>query len=189
MSYTGGVANAFIQSMADNFEQALRLMNAALIDCPDEMWQKDLWPDEAPTGPGPHGGLHGSAPWFLGHHALSCLDHDLTGGFEPWTPPRPFDDNTYGLPDRVFTRPELLGYSDWCRCRVETTLGALTAEVAARPLPEAHRYHGTMFGVIVGTVPLHLVEHASQIRQYLTAAGLKVQRMPGDRGYRDDLDA
>ncbi len=48
--------------MAHNFEQALRLMEAALTDCPDDLWQTDLWPDEAPTGPAPHGGLHGSAP-------------------------------------------------------------------------------------------------------------------------------
>jgi hypothetical protein len=40
-----------------------------------------------------------------------------------------------------------------------------------------------LFGVIVGSMPLHVVEHASQIRQFLTAAGVKVQLMPGDRGY------
>ena len=52
--------------MARNFEDALRLMEAALMDCPDDpMWRTDLWPEEAPTGPGPHGGLHGSAPRFL----------------------------------------------------------------------------------------------------------------------------
>jgi len=82
MRYTGSVFNAFLQSMAHNFEQALRLMEAALTDCPDELWPADLWPHEAPTGPGPHGGLHGSAPWFLAYHGLSCLDYDLTGEFE-----------------------------------------------------------------------------------------------------------
>lgn len=84
---TGSVSNAFVQSMAHNFEQALRLMEAALTDCPDELWQTDLWPDEAPTAPTPHGGLHGSAPWFLGYHALTTLDYDLAGEFEPWAWP------------------------------------------------------------------------------------------------------
>src|SRR5262245_56359974 len=113
MRYTGSVANAFVQSIAHNFEQALRLMEAALTDCPDELWQTDLWPEEAPTAAAPHGGLHGSAPWFLGYHALTTLDYDLAGEFEP---------------------------------------------------------------------ALHVVEHASQIRQFLTAAGRTVQPMPGDRG-------
>jgi hypothetical protein len=40
-----------------------------------------------------------------------------------------------------------------------------------------------LFAVIVGSMPLHVVEHASQVRQFLTAAGITVQPMPGDRGY------
>jgi hypothetical protein len=180
------MANAFVQSVASNFEQALRLMDAALTDCPDELWEADLWPDEAPTGPVPHGGLHGSAPWFLAYHALFTLDYDLTAEFEPWAPPEPFDENTYSFPDRVFTRAELLGYVDYCRVRVGRRLDALTEVEAGRPLPDAHRCHGTLYGVIVGGIPLHVIEHAAQIRQFLTAAGVKVQPMPGDRGYRGD---
>jgi len=177
------VMNVFVQSMARNYEDALRLMEAALTDCPEGLWETDLWLEEAPTAPTPHGGLHGSAPWFLAYHALFCLDYDLTGEFEPWEPPQPFDENTYALPNRMFTKPELLGYVDWCRGRVRQTLDALSEETATRPLPRAHRYHGTLFGVIVGSIPLHVVEHASQIRQFLTGEGVTVQPMPGDRGY------
>jgi hypothetical protein len=43
-----------------------------------------------------------------------------------------------------------------------------------------------VFGAIVGGTPLHVVEHASQIRQFLSAARVKVQPMPGDRGYAGD---
>ena len=102
---TYGVTNPFVQSMASNFEHALRLMEAALADCPDDLWETDLWPDEAPTGPTPHGGLHGSAPWFLAYHALSTLDYDLTAEFEPWEPPQPFDENTYAFPTVCSPRP------------------------------------------------------------------------------------
>jgi hypothetical protein len=158
-------------------------MEAALADCPGELWETDLWPDEAPTGPTLHGGLHGSAPWFLGYHALLTLDYDLAAELEPWEPPRPFDENTYAFPNRVFTKDELLGYLDYCRSRVSQTLDGLTEAAAARQLPDTHRYHGMLYGVIVGGIPLHVVEHASQIRQFITAAGVKVQPMPGDRGY------
>lgn len=169
--------------MARNFEVALRLMEAALQDCPDNLWEADLWPDEAPTGPTPHGGLHGSAPWFLGYHALLTLDYDLTAEFERWEPPPPFDQNTYAFPNRMFTKFEVLGYVSYCRDRARRTIDGLSEEAAARPLSATHRYHGTPYGEIVGSIPLHVVEHASQIRQFLTAAGLTVQRMPGDRGY------
>ena len=169
--------NPFVESMATNFEQALGLMEAALSDCPDELWATDLWPDEAPTGPAREGakGLRGSAPWIIAHHALVCLDYDLTGGYELWEPPPPFDEREYADPTRLFTRSELLGYVEWCRARVHQVLDALTEERAARPLPSTHRYRGTPFGVMIGGIPLHVVEHASQIRQFITAAGVKAQ--------------
>jgi len=186
LRYTGFVTTAFVQSLAHNFDGALRLMEAALIDCPGDMWETDLWPDDAPTGPAPHGGLHGSAPWFLAYHALTCLDYDLSAEFDAWAPPPPFDDHTHAFPNRIFTKTELLGYIDWCRGRVRQTLDSLTEEAARRSLPSAHRYRGTPYGVIIGSLPLHVVEHASQIRQFLSAAGVRLQPMPGDRGYTAD---
>ena len=177
MRYTGTMTNPYVQSFARNFDDALRLLDGALSDCPGELWETDLW-DDAPTGPGPHGGLVGSAPWFLGYHALTCLDYDLTGDFERWEPPKPFDDNTWSFPNRAFTQAELLGYVDYCRERVRQTLDALTEDAAARPLPRTHRYRGTLHAVNVGSIPLHVVEHAAQIRQFLTAAGIKPAPRP-----------
>ena len=177
------MSTPLVQSIARNFDEALRLMKAALTDCQDILWERDLWPDEAPTGPTSQGGMHGSAPWFLAYHSLLTLDYDLAAEFEPWKPPQPFDENTYAFPNRVFTRAELLGYVDYCGTRARRTLDDLFEEKAARPLPDAHRYHGMLYGVLVGSIPLHVIEHASQIRQFLTTAGVRVQPMPGDRGY------
>jgi hypothetical protein len=69
-----------VQSIAKNFDDAFRLLDATLTDCPDELWEPDLWPGEAPTAPTPHGGLHGSAPWFMAVRLLpaSNVDHYLT---------------------------------------------------------------------------------------------------------------
>jgi len=173
--------NALVQSVADNFQTALRLMEAALTDTPDGLWETDLWPEQAPTGPGPAGGLDGSAPWFLGYHALTVLDYDLSAELEPWQPPKPFDENVWSWPARVFTKGELIDYVEYCRGRVRQTLDGLTEQTAARPVPSSHRHHGTLFGVLVGGLPLHVVEHAAQIRQFLTASGIVVQTVPGDR--------
>jgi hypothetical protein len=88
----------------------------------------------------------------------------------------------------VFTKAELLDYIGHCRTRVRRTLGALSEDAACRPLPQGHRKHGQLYGVIVGGIPLHVIEHASQIRQFLTAAGVRVQAMPGDREYEGGPD-
>jgi hypothetical protein len=167
------MTNPFVQSMARNFEDALRLMESAVADCTDELWETDLWPDQAPAHQPPPGGLVTSAPWFLAYHALTVLDYDLTGDFERWEPPKPFDENTWSFPNRMFTRAEVLGYIEYCRDRVRRTLDALTEEAAARPLPATHRYRGTLYAVNAGSIPLHVVEHAAQIRQFLTAAGVE----------------
>jgi hypothetical protein len=170
--------------VADNFGTALQLMEAALTDCPDELWEADLWPGDATTHRLPHGGLHGSATWFLGYHALMCLDYDLGGDFTQWVPPAPFDENTFAFPNRAFTKAELLGYVDWCRGRAQQCCEVLTDDLALRPLPSTHRYAGTPYGEIVAGIPLHVVEHAAQIRQFLTSSGVTVQPMPGDQSYR-----
>lgn len=180
---THGVMSPFVQSVASNFDYAFRLMEMALTECPDDLWETDLWADEAPTSPTPHGGLHGSAPWFLGYHALVTLDYDLSGELETWSPPQPFDENTFSFPNRVFTRAELLDYVDYCRTRVRRTLDELTEVKAAVPLPDAHRYHGMLYGVNVGFMPLHVTEHAAQVRQFLTGSGVKLRPTPGDRGH------
>ncbi len=162
-------------------------MEAALADCPDRLWEADLWPGDGTTRRLPQGGLHGSATWFLGYHALTCLDYDLGGDFEPWVPLAAFDENTYSFPNRVFTRAELLEYVDWCRRRARQSCETLTEELALRPLPSTHRYAGTPYGDIVTAIPLHVVEHASQIRQFLSSSGVSVQPMPGDQGYTGSI--
>jgi len=178
------MSEVLAQSIARNFDSALRLMQAALTECPDGLWETDLWPGDGTTRRLPQGGLHSSATWFLGYHALTCLDYDLAGDFERWLPPAPFDENTYSFPNRVFTRAELIGYVAWCRDRAHGVCGGLTGELALRPLPATHRYAGTPYGDIVAAIPLHVVEHASQIRQFLTSSGVTVQPMPGDQSYQ-----
>jgi hypothetical protein len=176
------VADAFVDSLARNFGSALHLLQAALEDTPDELWETDLWPD-VPTRSRPEGGIDGSAPWFLGYHALTVTDYDLSGELEPWGPVPPFDEHVWSWPARVFTRAELLGGIEHCRGRVSSTLVSF-ADKASLPLPPAHRAHPTSYGVLVGSLPVHVTEHAAQIRQFLTTSGVTVQPVPGDRTYR-----
>ena len=169
MRYTGTMANPLIASIRRNFDDALQRMAAAITACPGELWTAELWPGEPPAQPPPAGAVGSSAPWFLAYHALSCLDYDLTGDFERWQPPPPFESHIWGWPSRVFTKDELLAYVDWCRDHARRTLDALTDDAAARPLPATHRYRGTPYVVLIGNIPLHVVEHAAQIRQFVAA--------------------
>ena len=148
LGYTETV-NAFASSLCENFAYAFAQMDTALKGCPDGLWEVDLWPDEARTTTREDGGLVGSAPWLLAHHALICLDYDLSGEFVEWHEPPPFDESVWAVyPKRVFTKTELLGYVDYCRKRTTETLNTFTELISqfvrsgTMPRPNGHTVPG-----------------------------------------------
>jgi uncharacterized damage-inducible protein DinB len=66
----------------------------------------------------------------------------------------------------------VLGYVDYCRERARGTLADMTDEKAATPLPPAHRYRGQPHAWLIASIVGHTTEHAAQIRQFITAAGI-----------------
>lgn len=188
------MSSIWVESLARNFESALGLLEAAIRDCTDELWDTSMWvvpardPESELTGP--DGTLvtdavvrlalvqRHSTPWSIAWHALEVLDYDLAGGSAQWAPPPPFTKTAHWrdlttLP-AAWARSEMLGYADYCRQRVRDTLDDITDEKAATPLPPSHRYHGRPLAWELTGLPLHTVEHASQIRQFITAAGVGV---------------
>ena len=72
----------------------------------------------------------------------------------------------------AWSRSEIIGYIDHCRQRARDTLEDMTDEKAATPLPPAHRYKGQPYAWILTGLVVHTTEHASQIRQFIAAAGI-----------------
>jgi hypothetical protein len=113
------------------FGAAIDMLGESIHDCPDELWEEQLWADQ----PDQWVATGFSKFWYLSYHTLFWLDLYLTGAEEGFAPPEPFDlvemEAGEALP-RVYTRAELLRYLDICRHRCRETIGALTAEQAAR---------------------------------------------------------
>jgi len=196
------VASVWVESLAERFERAFDLLEAAVRDCSDERWLSNMWevphdePDREVRGPGSvivtdaaarralvqrHG-----APWAVAWHALERLDFLLTSGFEPWAvwPPlaeRLAAGTAAALPAAAgvtghtgldvltmttpWSREDLLAYVEYCRHRARDTLAGVTDERAA-----VQRGHRTYAGRLMQAYD-HVVEHAAQIRQFITAAG------------------
>jgi hypothetical protein len=140
------------------------MLGEALRDCPDELWEKRLWPDR----PDQWVATGFSAFWYLGYHTLLWLDLYLTGAEEGFAPPEPFHlvemDAGEVLP-RTYTRDELLRYLEQCRRKCHETLGALSTEQAYRlcrfawgelPYVELQLYNLR-----------HVQEHAAQLLMFL----------------------
>ena len=182
------------ESLGRSFEQALDMLAAAVRDCPDELWEKSMWDVPAPgadhqflspdwkpiTDPALRATLvegwvrRRSTPWSVAWHALETFDYDLSGEFRPWAPPPPFNGHPHwrDLPTlpAAWSRSEILGYIDHCREQARDTLAGMTDELAARPLPPAHRYRGQPHAWIITGLVVHTTEHASQILQFVNTA-------------------
>ena len=190
------MASIWVESLGRNIEQALDLLAAAVRDCTDARWETPMWPLPAPdpdrqflgsdwnpvTDPAQRRALvqrwvqRWSTPWSVAWHALEGLDYDLTGEFGLWAPPPPFTGHPHwrDLPSlhAAWSRSEMRAYIDYCRQRVRTALAGMTDEQAATPLPPAHRYRGQPHAWIITGLVGHTTEHASQIRQFITASGI-----------------
>ena len=190
------MASIWVESLSRNFEQVLDLMAAAVQDTPDELWEKSMWQVPAPgadyqflgpdwnpiTDAGQRSTLvqrwveRRSTPWSVAWHALEVFDYDLNGEFAPWIPPPPFAGHPHwrDLPSlpAAWSRSEIIGYIDNCRQRAHDTLEDMTDEKAATLLPPAHRCQGQPYAWILTGLVVHTAEHASHIRQFITAAGI-----------------
>ena len=188
------MASIWVESLGRSFEQALDLLAAAVRDCTDELWETTLWQVPAPdpdhqflgsdwnpvTDPVQRRALvqrwvqRRATPWSVAWHALEVLDYELIGEFGPWAPPPPFTGHPHwrDLPSlpAAWSRSEVLAYIEYCRQRVRETLASITDDKAASPLPPAHRYRGQPHAWIIMSLVGHTTEHASQIRQFITAA-------------------
>jgi hypothetical protein len=189
------MASIWVESLGHSFEDALELLASAVRDCPDELWESPMWevpalaedhqflgPDWKPvTDPAQRLALGAlwvrrrSTPWSVAWHALETLDYDLTGELRPWMPPPPFAGHPHWRDLPILTAPwsrsELTGYVDYCRERVAGTLAAMTEEKASQPLPAAHRYRGRPHARLLTGAMGHTIEHAAQVRQFITWAG------------------
>ncbi len=186
------MGSIWLESVALGLEQALDLLAVAVRDSTDELWETPMWQVPAPepghellgldkkpiTNPAQRSALvqRYSTPWGVAWHALECLDYDLNGEFGPWAPPPPFTGHPHwrdltSLP-AAWSRSEMLDYVEYCRQRVRETLAGMPDEKAATPLPPAHRYRGQPHARIITALVGHTTEHASQIRQFVTASGI-----------------
>ncbi len=146
------------------FGAAIDMLGDALRDCPDELWEQQLWEDE--EGQWVAAGF--SRFWYLAYHTLFWLDLYLTGAEEGFAPPAPFDlveMETGEVLPRTYSREELLGYLDVCSRRCQTTLAGLTSEQANRL---CHFAWGTVTFAELQLYNLrHVQEHGAQLSMFL----------------------
>ena len=163
-------------AVLDQVERALR-------DCPDHLWADSLWEvrkehfgvwplrrvDEKKPGRGADRLpmlQEFSAFWNVAYHTLFHVDFYLSGAtLKGYTPPPPFREEEHRagvLPNRPYTKAELMSYVAFDRIKVQETIDALTDKQATATVRRA----GTSFGEFMLRTLLHTQEHASQLNLF-----------------------
>lgn len=153
------------------FGAAIDMLDQTLRACPDELWLDCLW-EKATDRP------VFSQFWYLAYHALFWLDLYLSGEVEGFAPPVPFTldelDPAGRVPEKPYTKDQLLAYLAYDRQKCQATIEALTDETAYRqcrfPWGEL-----SFLGLQLYSMR-HVQEHAAQLSLRL---GQKIGFAPG----------
>ena len=94
------------------FGAAIAMLQNALIACPEDLWQARLWREsEIPP--------EFVEFWYIAFHAIFWLDYYCSESAEEFTVPPPFTlaelEMDAVLPERVYTKQELLTYLEYAR--------------------------------------------------------------------------
>ncbi|MCL4869073.1 MAG: DinB family protein [Anaerolineae bacterium] len=139
------------------------MLNHALNDCPDELWRARLW--DNPT----REKFFLPEYWYIVYHTLFWLDLYLTGAEEGFVPPPPFtlieQDEDGPLPERAYTKEELLAYLAECREKCQATILALTDEAAQQRCQFA--WGEVSFAELLLYNMRHVQEHEAQLSLFL----------------------
>jgi hypothetical protein len=172
--------------LAASFEQAIDVVENAIRQCSDDLWQASLWrvrrtdPWVWPTKDENAGTRTEeqiqvfSSFWLVAYHCLFFADYYLWDGVGDWSTPPAFaggaEDQAIGpdgaavLPNLVYTREQLLNYAAHCRARARAVLGNLTAEQTRRRCGPRHPHREKTFGELLEVNLVHIGEHGAQLR-------------------------
>jgi len=147
----------------NQFGAAIDTLESTIHACPDELW-----------------GDRSQRPeyWYIVYHTLFFLDFYLHDSGEEFAPPAPFNldelDPAGILPDRVYTKAEMLRYLEHGRGKCRATLVRLTDEKAA----EIRRFgpvEGSFAESLLYTMR-HVQHHSAQLILILRQ---KIDSTPG----------
>ncbi len=145
------------------FGAAIDMLENAVRACPEELWGKRSRQPEF---------------WYVVYHTLFFLDLYLSGSVEGFSPPSPFNldelDPAGLMPERVYTKDELLDYLEHGRGKCRATLAALTDERARERC--LFSWGEMSFAELLLDNMRHVQHHAAQLNLILRQ---KVDSAPG----------
>lgn len=107
--------NLLKESIWKQFGASIDMLENAIRLCPQEHWDTE------------------KKFWYNAYHCLFFLDYYLTLEPKKFSPPPPFtlSEFEHEMPERVYTKEELLTYLSFCRQKCHTLISGMTEEIAS----------------------------------------------------------
>jgi hypothetical protein len=187
-----------LDRLCASFEEAIKLLEAALHACPDELWETSMWhvprtdpwvwprpglepvperTDEAIQAFSTVATIAGHCLWFLDFYVtadpsgFSTPDY-VRGGPEemPW----PADGAAPLHPRAVFPRQVLLRYLDHGRTKLRRRLAGLTHDELEAVCPPGHPHAGKTLRQLLEVNLNHVRGHGGDIAAFLRQRGIEL---------------
>ena len=142
---------SFRETLWKQFGAGIDTLENALMLCPPELWNTE------------------KKFWYNAYHCLFYLDYYLTVEPSQFSPPPPYTlsefDPSGAMPERVYTKEELLHYLQSSREKCRRLIGALTHELASKRWINEYRNY-SMFEMLLYNMR-HVQHHAAQLNLLL----------------------
>lgn len=139
------------ETLWKQFGASMDMLENAVVACPDTFWDTD------------------KKVWYNAFHCIFWLDYFLTLEPAKYSPPESFGLTEFGppgtMPDRVYSKVELLAYLQACREKCRMLIAELTDEVAGKRWVNEYRDYA-VFEILLYNMR-HVQHHAAQLNLLL----------------------
>lgn len=143
--------NAITQSIYSQFSASIEMLENAILLCPEWYWDTER------------------RFWYNAYHCLFFLDYYLTMEPKEFVPPAPFTFSEFEdvMPERVYTKNELLGYLHFCQTKFREVIADLTVEgLSDRWINESGSMNFSVLEILLYNMR-HVQHHAAQLNLLL----------------------
>jgi hypothetical protein len=142
------MGQSFIKSLWKQFGASIDMLENAIKMCPDDFWDTE------------------KKFWYNAYHCLFWLDYFLTIEPSKFSPPKPFTLSEFDpsglMPERTYTKNELLNYLQESRGKCQQLISGLTTdEIINRRWINKYRDY-SVFEILLYNMR-HVQHHAAQL--------------------------
>lgn len=140
---------SFNESLWKQFGASIDMLENAITMCPDELWNTE------------------EKFWYTSYHCLFFLDYYLTLDPSTYVSPKPFTNSEFEgkIPERAYTKDELLTYARASKEKCHKLLSGLTDNIAKIRWVNQYRDY-SLFEMLLYNMR-HVQHHSAQLNKFL----------------------